>query len=218
MNYVISIINPKALNTMTSICSSLNLPATVVLMGHGTAKPGMLDILGIESTEKRVVFAIANNEQTKQLIEQQKEKLYIGVPGHGVVVAVPVKSIGGGNTLAYLNGEKGKKPEFNYEYELVIAIANEGTTDMVMDAARAAGARGGTVLHGKGTGGVTESKFLNVSIAQEKEVILIVAKTREKSAIMKAILEKAGPGSEAGAIVFSLPTSEIAGFGLKKSE
>ena len=103
-------------------------------------------------------------------------------------------------------------------YELILAIANEGRTDMVMNAARSAGATGGTVLHGKGTGREEEAKFYNVSIAQEKEVIMIVARTEQKSAIMQAILRKAGPDSEAGTIVFSLPVSEVAGFGMFDEE
>ena len=119
--------------------------------------------------------------------------------------------------MAFLNGNQQPAkytPELNYSYELIVAIANEGRTDQVMNAARAAGAAGGTVLHGKGTGSENAEKFYNVSIASEKEVILIVAKAEQKAGIMKAILEKAGPASEAGPIAFSLPTSEVAGFGL----
>lgn len=217
MNYVISIIDPKKLDTLTEICSSLSLRATVVLIGHGTAVRSMLDLLGIESNEKRVVLAVASEEKTKELILEQKRKLYIGVPGHGVVVSVPIKSIGGGSTVAFLNGgQQAAKhtPEISYSYEMIVAITNEGRTDMVMNAARSAGATGGTVLHGKGTGGVGEEKFLNVSIAREKEVVLIVSKASQKSAIMKAILQCAGPQTEAGTIVFSLPISEVAGFGM----
>ena len=73
---------------------------------------------------------------------------------------------------------------------------------------------GGTVLHGKGTGGKEEKAFYNVSIADEKEVILIVSRALQKSDIMRAIIENAGPSTEAGAIVFSLPASEVAGFGM----
>lgn len=118
--------------------------------------------------------------------------------------------------MAFLNGSQQPAkytPELNYSYELIVAIANEGRTDLVMNAARSAGAAGGTVLHGKGTGSEGGERFYNVSIAQEKEVILIVSRAEQKSGIMKAILEKAGPDTEAGTIVFSLPTSEVAGFG-----
>ena len=217
MNYVISICDPRALEVLTQICAELAIPMNVVLHAHGTAVRSMLDILGIESNEKRVVLSIANQEKTKALISEQKRRLFIGVPGHGIVVSVPVKSIGGGKTLAFLNvSQQPAKytPELNYSYELIVAIANEGRTDLVMNAARSAGAAGGTVLHGKGTGSEGGERFYNVSIAQEKEVILIVSRAEQKSGIMKAILEKAGPDTEAGTIVFSLPTSEVAGFGL----
>ena len=217
MNYVISICDPRALDTLTRLCAELELPVSVVLHAHGTAVRSMLDILGIESNEKRVVLTIATQEKTRRLIDEQKRRLFIGVPGHGIVVSVPIKSIGGGKTVAFLGGSQQPAkytPELNYSYELIVAIANEGRTDLVMNAARSAGAAGGTVLHGKGTGSDKAEKFYSVSIAQEKEVILIVAKTEQKAGIMRAILEKAGPNTEAGTIVFSLPTSEVAGFGL----
>ena len=105
-------------------------------------------------------------------------------------------------------------PDLNFAYELIVVIASQGQSDLVMEAARAAGARGGTVLHGKGTGDEQVKKFYNITIAQEKEVVLIVARTEQKAEIMRSILRKAGPDSDAGAIVFSLPASAVAGFGL----
>ena len=206
MNYVISIINPEALGALTEICEKLSLPLTVTLHGRGTAMQGMLDLLGIESNEKRDVLPVANEEKTAQLIAAQRRYLHLGVPGHGFVIAIPIKSVGGGKAVAYMNGDtKNAKytPAINYDYELIVAISNEGSTDMVMNAARAAGARGGTVLHGKGTGSKDAPKFYNISIADEKEVILI--------------LDKAGPDSKAGSIVFSIPTTEVAGFGVLDS-
>ena len=200
MNYVISICDPRALDTLTDLCAELELPLSVVVHAHGTAVRSMLDILGIESNEKRVVLTVATQEKTRRLIDEQKRRLFIGVPGHGIVVSVPIKSIGGGKTVAFLgdNPQSVKyTPELNYSYELIVAIANEGRTDMVMNAARSAGAAGGTVLHGKGTGSARAEKFYSVSIAQEKEVILIVAKAEQKAAIMRTILEKAGPNTEA---------------------
>ena len=117
--------------------------------------------------------------------------------------------------MAYLNnGEQQPArytPELSNRYELIVIVANEGRTDQVMNAARAAGATGGTVLHGKGTGSQNK-KFYNVSIAAEKEVILMVAQNDRKA--MQSVLHHAGPDSEAGAILFSLPVSEVAGFGL----
>ena len=214
MNYLISVVNPGAMERVCEIAAALDLPQTVAMLGHGTAAKSMLDLLGIESTEKRII-TVANSEKAQQFIKDMRQQLYIGIPGHGIVIAIPIKSVGGGKTLAYLNnGEQQPArytPELNGKYELIVIVANEGRTDQVMNAARAAGATG---LHGKGTGSQNPKKFYNVSIASEKEVILMVAQNDRKAAIMQSVLHHAGPDSEAGAILFSLPVSEVAGFGL----
>lgn len=97
---------------------------------------------------------------------------------------------------------------------LIVAVANEGRTDTVMNAARAAGAAGGTVIQGKGTASEEAAHFFNISIASEKEMIFIVSKKEQKAQIMRSVLEKAGPGTEAGAVLFSLPVTSVEGFGL----
>ena len=206
MNYLISVVNPGAMERVCEIAAALDLPQTVAMLGHGTAAKSMLDLLGIESTEKRIIMTVANSEKAQQFIKDMRQQLYIGIPGHGIVIAIPIKSVGGGKTLAYLNnGEQQPArytPELNGKYELIVIVANEGRTDQVMNAARAAGATGGTVLHGKGTGSQNPKKFYNVSIASEKEVILMVAQNDRKAAIMQSVLHHAGPDSEAGAILF----------------
>ncbi len=216
MNFVISVVNPGMAPRMNAIMQSLELPLAIELLGRGTATKNVLDLLGLSTHEYHIIMTIADRPLTERLIEEARKNLYIDAPGQGIIAATPIKSVGGGKTLANLNGGKPAEgaPEINYNYEIVLAIANEGYTDTVMDAAREAGARGGTVLHGKGTGSKDAAKFFGVSIASEKEVIMIVAKSSEKAAIMKSIIDKAGNQTDAGAVVMSLPVSAVAGFGM----
>ena len=216
MNYVISVVHPLGANIMQKLCEEMGLPIVLSIPCRGTATKSMLDLLGMESKDRRLFITVASPEQTKQLIQEQRKRLYIDAPGNGITVSVPIKSVGGSKTLAFLsNGQNVKGlPTLNYDYELIMIIANQGATDQVMDAARSAGARGGTVIHGLGTGSKNAEKFYKVSIASEKEVILIVSAAGQKAAIMKAIIEQAGPDTKAGAIAFSLPVSELAGFGI----
>ncbi len=65
-------------------------------------------------------------------------------------------------------------------YQLIVAIANQGYTDTVMEAARSAGARGGTIVHTRSTGAEDAGKFFGMSIAEEREMIFIVVHQREK--------------------------------------
>ena len=84
MNYVISIFSPAAFPKLKDICSELELPFNTALHGEGTAMPSMLDMLGIESNERRIMLSVAGPEKTEKLIALQKERLFLGVPGHGI--------------------------------------------------------------------------------------------------------------------------------------
>ena len=217
MNCVVSVVNPYDVAVLNAICDELGLKVSVEFLASGTATKSTLELLGINSSRRRVVLTLANSEKTDELFKQLKRRLYIGAVGRGMAVALPIKSIGGGKTVAYLSGDAQSakySPQLNYSYELIVVIANEGRNEMVMDAARGAGAKGGTILHGKGTASKEAEKFFKMSIGSEKEVLLIVANAEHKADIMRAILKDAGPNSEAGAIAFSMPISQLAGFGL----
>ena len=219
MKLLISILAPEACETMGKICAELNVPLLLQLRARGTATRSMRELLGIESTERRVAFAVVGDKQAAEVIRAQRRQLYIDAPGCGVTVTVPIKSVGGGRTLAYLGGNEEKKaPELNFDCELIYAVAAEGHSDEVMDAARSAGARGGTVLHAKGTWIEGAEKFFGVSLAREREIVMIVVSAARKAAVMRGILEKAGPSTETEAIVFSLPVSDTAGFAVAGDE
>ncbi len=212
--FTISIVDRARSEAMLSLLHANKVQLALTLLGKGTAQKEHLLLYGLEATEKAVICAVAGGEQTQQIIKNAKRKLFIDIPGNGIMMAIPVKSVGGGRTLAYLtdNAAPGPGvPELKFDYELIVTILNEGHTDPVMDAARAAGAGGGTVLHAKGTGAKRANKFFGVSLADEKEMIFIVSKTGEKAANKKAIADRTCPGTTAGAICFSLPISAVAG-------
>lgn len=103
-------------------------------------------------------------------------------------------------------------------HELIVVIANRGHTDQVMDAARSAGAAGGTTIHAKGTGTELARKFFGVSLAAEKEIVFILAKEADRKPIMKAVIAQAGMQTKAQAVVFSLPVTDLAGLRLLEED
>ena len=102
--------------------------------------------------------------------------------------------------------------------ELIVIISNQGYNELVMDAAREAGAYGGTILNARGTGMERAEKFLGISLASEKDMIFIVAKTSQRDAIMQKVMLKAGMETPAKAIAFSLPVSDTAGLRLQDED
>lgn len=186
------------------------IPLVLTALGSGTATTEILDCLGLEATEKAVLFCVAPH--SPQLVRRAEKALWLDVPGRGILMTVPVSSIGGAAARDYLLQQEAEKSmEKEITHELLVVITNQGHTDMVMDAARAAGATGGTAVHAKGTGTELAKKFFGVSIAAEKELIFILTLEETRVPIMKAIMAQAGMQTEAQSLVFSLPVSDIAG-------
>lgn len=194
-----------------------------VTLGHGTAASEMLDYFGLEASEKAVLFAMVTDGVWKEVKKGLQMRFRIDVPGTGIAFTVPLGSIGGRRELQFLTEyqgyEKGEETTLkDTKYELLIVIANQGCSNMVMDAAKKAGAGGGTVIHAKGTGMERAESFFGVSLASEKEMIFIVAKAGQKSGIMQAVMKEAGMETRAKAIVFSLPVTSTAGLRLMEEE
>ena len=185
---------------------------------NGTAHAKTLDLLGVERTEKSMLLSTVTADTLKTLKRRLTVDMKIDLPDRGVAMAVPLSGVGGSRTLEYFtsgqivaDNTKTEDNTMQSSHELIIAIYEKGYTDLVMDAAREAGAGGGTTINAKGTGAGAE-KFFGLSLAVEKEIVLIVSDVNKKKDIMKAIMQKAGVDSKAHALVFSLPVSTTAGF------
>lgn len=180
-------------------------------LGRGTATVEILDYLGLEASEKAVLFCVA--PRSPRLVREAARALWLDVPGSGILMTLPVSAVGGAMTRAYLTQEREGETDMERAntHELVVVITNQGHTELVMDAARSAGATGGTAIHAKGTGTELAKKFFGVSIASERELIFILARAADKAAIMKAVMAQAGMQTEAQSLVFSLPVSDLAG-------
>lgn len=214
-----TIVDRKNVEKYLALYRENNLHVMYLTLGYGTATNEIMDYLGLDSTEKAVSFSIVEEDTWLTVKKQLQKKLKIDAPGGGIAYTIPLSSVGGKKALQFLlEKEDYQKQEEstlkNTEHELIVVISQQGYTDRIMDAARGAGAYGGTIIHAKGTAGDVANKFMGVTIADEKEIVYIVCKTEEKNDIMKAIMEKAGLNSKAKAVCFSLPVTDTAGLRL----
>ena len=216
LSLMVTIISRDYTKKFISFYEEMNLPVSTVTLGTGTASSEILDYFGLSGSEKSVLFHVVTDASWKSVKRQLRLKMSIDIPGIGIVFLVPLSSIGGLKTLRYLTAQqefvKGEESSLkDTKYELLVVIANQGYSEQVMDAARKVHAAGGTVIHAKGTGNQLAEKFMGVTLVPEKEMIFIVVRTAQKNAIMRTIIDEAGTGTKAGAIVFSLPVTDTAG-------
>lgn len=99
------------------------------------------------------------------------------------------------------------------EYEVIFCIVNAGFSDVVMDAAKEAGARGGTVIRARGTANKQAEQFFHITIQPAKDVVMILVKSEIKDAVLHSLYLNAGLKTEGQGIAFSLPVNDVAGVG-----
>lgn len=185
--------------------------------GLGTAEGSVLDSFGLERTEKVVFSLMVRTENCADIKRGLYSEMNIAAAGNGIAVFMPVDGLGGETSKRFLLGEqpinKGEEREMENgqsRFVMITVIADKGNTDTVMEAARSAGAAGGTAVRAKGTGAHI-AKFFGVSISEEKEIVYIVAERKSRDAIMHAVMEKAGKDTGAHGVVFSIPVDSVLG-------
>ncbi len=216
---MVTITDRKHAKKFNSFYSEKGMEVSFSTLGHGTAASEILDYFGLESNEKAVMIHIVTDEKWLTLKKELQVQMKIEIPGTGIAFTIPLSSIGGKKALNYLTAGQSyiKEEEASLKdtkYELLIVIANQGYTELIMSAARKAKASGGTVIHAKGTGSKAAEKFMGVTLVPEKEMVFMVVRKDRKNDIMRAIMDEAGTGTEAGSIVFSLPVTDTAGMRL----
>jgi nitrogen regulatory protein PII len=97
------------------------------------------------------------------------------------------------------------------KFKCVFAIVNNGFSEVAMETARSCGAKGGTILNGRGTVSKEAEKFFNISITPEKEIIMILAKSDIVDGLLKGLYNAIGSKTQAQGLVFAMPVDETVG-------
>ncbi len=216
LKYLITIAKRERAESYLEFFQKYGITRVMSKLCNGTATEKTLDILGIEKTEKVMFESFVRTEDIDKLIKGLLLETDISGIGNGIAIVLPVDGMGGSSSLQFFAGQDPlqKKESENTMSEnnavLIITVVDKGNTELVMDSAREVGASGGTVVRAKGTGAEI-AKFFGVSISEEKEMVYIVAKRKDRDNIMHAIMEKAGSNTDAHGVLFSLPVDKVVG-------
>ena len=96
-------------------------------------------------------------------------------------------------------------------HEVIFAIVNSGFAEDVMGVARENGARGGTILNGRGVIDENAAAFFNIALNADKEILMMVVEKGIRDNVLNAIYKEMGMDKPAHGIAFSLPVSDVAG-------
>lgn len=90
------------------------------------------------------------------------------------------------------------------DHKLIVAIVKRGWSERILNGAKKAGARGGTIIHGRGSGIHEQKKLLGIPIEPEKEIILILIHKDKAQDVLRAVVEAGQmekPGTGVGFVI-----------------
>ncbi len=223
---MITIVNRAFGEEFVSFFNANGTSAIFAALGEGTVAREILDMWGLESTQKEVLFSVVTEDEKKRVFKELKRVMRIDIPGNGISLTLSLKSITrlgvaqlvpdfkeNADSAENKEGDMADNEENKVQeklFELIIAIADSDRIEEVMAAAREAGARGGTRLKAKGTAPEEVKKFFGVNISEEKELLFIVTPNDQRATIMKAISATNTEG-KSKAVSFSLPIDTVEG-------
>ena len=98
-----------------------------------------------------------------------------------------------------------------FQHEAIFCIVNSGYSDVVMEAAKKLGARGGTVINARGTAPKDAETIFGITIEPEKEIVMILIPTSIKADVLHALYKEAGLDTAGQGIAFALPVDGVVG-------
>ena len=97
------------------------------------------------------------------------------------------------------------------KFECIVTIVDGGYSEYVIDASKEAGAKGATIINGRGSTSKETDNFHKLNIQPDKQIVLILCKKEETKVIVETISKKAGMNTKAHALSFVLPVEDAIG-------
>lgn len=181
-----------------------------IFLGKGTVKDKLLNFLGAIEKRKEILIAVVSSEVENIFYQGLRDRFRFAEPGKGIAFSLPLNyqlQIGGVKQRNEVRTKDVKK----MAYEAIFVIVNKGLSVEVLEAAESAGSKGGTVIHGRGSGTKEKALLFNLEIEPEKDIVLILAKKSISEDITAAINEKLTIAEPGAGIVFALDVTRTLG-------
>ncbi len=206
-NVMTLIISEHQANHFIDIIKEKSLYDGIVFLAKGTVKNSFLNLIGLKNQKMRLIDVLIESEKSKEIMDYTAEKLKLNEPNHGIAYLTSrrmVKDEKGESNASNTIGEKTM-------FKKITVIVNRGMADDVMDIARESGARGGTILHGKGTGTKNAAKLFGMEVEPEKELVLIIVPTEIEEKVVKNLYDNLEMQNSGNGILFVEDITDVRG-------
>jgi len=206
------ILSENQCHRFAHIAKEKDIRSVIIILGKGTVKSTALNLLGIKSQRKEIVNIILEKEKAKEMLDYFTKELKLHEPGHGIIYTTPVITAGQiihNRQEASWNTVQGM--EEKSMFKKLTVVVNRGMAEDVMDIARKSGAKGGTIIHGRGTGSDFVEKCFGMEIEPEKELVIILMPSDLVGQVVKNLYQELQLDVAGNGILFVEPVLEVRG-------
>lgn len=209
MNIIVSIVERGHGTEMIRLYTKNQVFLHCQRPGRGTATSEIMDILGLGSSERDVVISYAAASASAKLMNRLNNELRGAVKTTGIVFDMPLTGLNNlvAAAITYkteTNGKGENHMENRGENSLILVTCARGCTEAVMDTAKRAGARGGTVMKARWTGMEDLEQSYGLELQAEREIVAIVVPNTIRNQVMEAVNAEHGLKSESQSMLCSL--------------
>jgi len=172
-----------------------------IFLGKGTINNSLLNFLSLYDERKEIVLLGTDNHTADHALVELNKEFKFEKPNHGIVFTTSACEIVGSRCYKPEENEEGRGVN-KLMYQNIITIVNRGKAEEVIEAAKAAGSKGGTIINARGSGVNETSKLFNMDIEPEKEIVIILSKEDITEAIVTSIREKLEIDKPGNGIIF----------------
>ena len=205
------VLNPAQSEKCVSLAKAANVSRGYVLLGRGIITNPFLNAFGLKHKGKQILSYLIKDEEEEKLLDYFTENLDLEKPSYGIAFtthAIDADEIISGKT----DMDKAlKEYKENAMFNKLTVIVDRGMAEEVMTVARNAGAKGGTILHGRGTGAEFTETLLGMEIEPEKELVIILMPSKLMKKAIDDLHDKLGFGGPGKGILYVEPVVSVRG-------
>lgn len=188
---VLSIVEAGCAEALVELTKNAGAQGGTILLAKQESSIHLMRALGLGESEKEIVFTLLGDKEVEPVLKALQDFKKHKRHHYGFSLLIDVERL-----LRHVSSPLSQKDEnhqlkrskhMDSPHTLITCIVNKGNADEVMDAARKAGATGGTVLHGRGTGKEEDVKFFGVQLVPEKDILLILVGAGLTGDVLEAI-------------------------------
>ena len=184
------------------------LQGGTILPAKGTVQNAILNFFSLYDERKEMVLMGTDSRTAEEVMTKLARDFHFEKPNKGIAFSTPMRAIIGSRQTEKVLEDKERK---DMMYQLITTIVNRGKAEEVIDAAKSAGSKGGTIINARGSGVHETMKLFNIEIEPEKEVVLILSVKEAVENIVESIRQNLDIDKPGNGIIFIQEVSRAYG-------